>query len=82
MTLYLVRHAKAGSRSSWDGDDRLRPLTKMGRREAEGIADLLRDAPLERVLSSPYVRCTETVAPLAARRGLEVEEHDALAEGA
>jgi len=29
--LVLVRHAKAGSRDGWDGDDRLRPLSEAGR---------------------------------------------------
>lgn len=41
-------------------------------------------APLriERVLSSPYVRCMETVVPLAGIRHLAVEPEAALAEGA
>jgi phosphohistidine phosphatase SixA len=34
------------------------------------------------VLTSPYVRCRETVEPLAAALGLPVEERDELAEGA
>ena len=33
-------------------------------------------------MSSPYVRCRETVAPLADRLGLPVEDADALSEGA
>ncbi len=82
MTLYLLRHAKAGSRSSWDGEDRLRPLSGTGRRQAARIAESLAGLPFARVLSSPYTRCTETVAPVAGSRGLAVEETDALAEGA
>lgn len=82
MTLYLVRHAKAGDRSSWNGDDRLRPLSKPGRRQALLLADVLAEGSFASIVSSPYVRCTETVEPLAERRGLDVEEHDALAEGA
>lgn len=38
--------------------------------------------PLDHVLSSPYVRCMETVVPLAATRHLAVEPEPALAEGA
>lgn len=81
-TLYLVRHAVAGSRSRWQGDDRDRPLTERGERQAEAIAAWL--APLEpdRILSSPYLRCVDTVRPLAARLGREVEQSHALAEGA
>ncbi len=82
MTLYLLRHAVAGDRSSWDGDDRLRPLSKKGRRQALRLAELLGETRLDRIVSSPHVRCTETVTPLAERRGLTVEEQGALAEGA
>jgi broad specificity phosphatase PhoE len=46
-----------------------------------GLVELLRDEPIARVLSSPYVRSVETVAPLAGSRGLPVEESDTLAEG-
>jgi len=79
--LYLVRHAKAGSRSHWVGSDRVRPLTDKGRIQAESIAATLRDVGVTRILSSPYTRCWETVAPLAERLGLDVEESMALAEG-
>ena len=81
MVLYLVRHAKAGSRSDHDGPDDQRPLTRNGRAQAEAIAERLADAPVLRVLSSPYLRCVQTVAPLAAAHGLTVETADALAEG-
>lgn len=82
MTLYIVRHGKAGDRTEWSDDDRLRPLSRRGQRQAEGLVTLLSDAPVDRVLSSPYVRCMETVVPLAAVRGLAVEPQEALAEGA
>ncbi len=81
MTIYLVRHAKAGERRTWDGDDRLRPLSMRGHRQANGLLDTLADASFARVLSSPYVRCMETVVPLAAARSLPVEPVEALAEG-
>jgi len=79
---YLTRHASAGERSEWAGDDRLRPLDELGRRQAAGLVEQLGQAQIERILSSPYVRCTETVEPLAEARQLEVEERDELAEGA
>lgn len=80
MTLLLVRHAKAGSRSAWAQDDDIRPLTAAGERQAEGLAARLSGEPFTRVLSSRFVRCVQTVAPLAERLGLEVEHHPALAE--
>jgi 8-oxo-dGTP diphosphatase len=80
-TSYLVRHAKAGSRERWTAPDRDRPLTAAGKIQAVALASLL--GPSTRaVISSPYVRCVETVAPLAAALGLHVEEDDRLAEGA
>jgi phosphohistidine phosphatase SixA len=81
-TIYLVRHGKAGNRDKWEAPDHLRPITKRGRRQAASLVDLLGDAPITRVLSSPYVRCRQTMEPLAARLGLPVETVDALAEGA
>lgn len=78
----VIRHADAGSRERWKGDDRLRPLTKKGRRQAKALVKQLAGRPLERILSSPYVRCVQTVEPLATERGLPIEETDALAEGA
>lgn len=82
MAVYLVRHAKAGDRDEWTGDDRLRPLTKSGRRQADGLAEMLRDEPIDAILSSAYVRCVQTVEPLATERKLPVETTKDLAEGA
>ncbi|MGD9999467.1 MAG: histidine phosphatase family protein [Ilumatobacteraceae bacterium] len=80
MSVYLIRHAKAGSRSSWDGDDRLRPLSKSGRRQAEAIADRLGARTVPALHSSPYIRCRQTLEPLAARLGLEIADEPRLAE--
>lgn len=82
MTVYLVRHAKAGSRKGWSGDDDLRPLSKAGRAQARALAKALAHAGITRIVSSPFVRCRETVAPLAQRLDVEVALADALAEGA
>ncbi len=82
MTLYLVRHAQAGSRSSWSGsDDKLRPLTLEGRHQTAELVGVLENMPIDRVLTSPYKRCVETAAPIAARFGVRLEVHEALAEG-
>jgi 8-oxo-dGTP diphosphatase len=78
----LIRHAKAGDRERWQGDDRLRPLTPSGRRQAEALVEQLAEYPIGRILSSPYVRCVQTVEPLAAARGLPVEETGDITEGA
>lgn len=82
MTVYLVRHARAGSRGRWKGDDALRPLSKVGRAQADSIAEHLAEEPIDLVLSSPYTRCVGTVEPLAQKLGIDIEMADALAEGA
>lgn len=80
-TLFLVRHAAAGSRSDWKKDDRLRPLSSRGEKQALGLARTLATHPIDRILTSPYVRCRQTLEPLADKLGIEIEERDELAEG-
>lgn len=82
MTVFLVRHADAKGRANWHADDESRPLSKKGVEQAHGLVDLLAPHGIGRVLSSPAVRCVDTVGPLASKLGLEVEETDALLEGA
>lgn len=80
--VYLVRHAKAGDRDAWIEDDVLRPLSRRGKGQAEGLVTLFRDLEVDHVLSSPAVRCVQTVRPLALARSITIEERDELAEGA
>jgi 8-oxo-(d)GTP phosphatase len=82
VPVYLVRHAKAESRSGWEGDDRERPLTGPGRRQAQALVAELDGRDLTAAISSPYLRCMQTLGPLGAARDLFVQPTDALAEGA
>jgi 8-oxo-dGTP diphosphatase len=79
--LYLVRHADAGQRSHWKGPDASRPLSHRGERQADGLADLLTDDGITRLLASPSTRCVQTLEPLGKRLGLAVEPDERLAEG-
>jgi broad specificity phosphatase PhoE len=81
MRLYVVRHAHAGSRSTWKGHDHHRPLSGKGEKEALGIADLLEPRPIRHLLSSPLHRCVLTFEPIAERLGLETKVDRRLAEG-
>ncbi|HTO05710.1 MAG TPA: histidine phosphatase family protein [Myxococcota bacterium] len=81
MKLYLIRHAKAESRASWWHEDVLRPLSAAGHSEAMGLVERLDGVPLARVISSPALRCRQTVEPLASRFGLPVEIDPRLGEG-
>ena len=79
-TLILLRHARAGSRSDWDGPDDLRPLDSKGRAQAQRLAEVLPVFAPTAVLSARRTRCEETAAPLAERLGLEVQPLDELGE--
>jgi len=81
-TVLLVRHAKAGDKRSWHGDDRLRPLDAAGQRQAQQLRRALALWAPARVGSADRVRCEQTIAPLAADLGLPVESEPALAEEA
>ena len=80
MALLVIRHARAGHRYDWTGDDRKRPLDDRGRRQASALVEELGDYPISRILSSPYDRCVQTVEPLAAQLGLAIEQRDELGE--
>jgi phosphohistidine phosphatase SixA len=78
--MLLLRHAWAGHREGWDGDDRERPLDDRGREEAATLVERLEPYTIEAIMTSPYVRCVATVEPLAAVRGLDLELRDELTE--
>jgi len=78
--VYLVRHTKAGSRATWKGPDEDRPLSATGRKQAERLAKWLSKQGVTQTLSSPYVRCMETLEPTAKRLDLKVEPVEVLAE--
>jgi len=80
--VFLVRHAEAGYRKEWTQPDELRPLTAHGWAQAEDLARSLAGASVERLVSSPFVRCVQTLEPLASLLGTRVETSPALAEGA
>lgn len=81
MPILLVRHAHAGSRTAWEGPDRDRPLSGKGRAQARSLATDLEKYGPSRLLSSPYARCVQTLEPLGAVVGLDVELVDELGEG-
>ena len=80
VPLILLRHASAGHKADWPGDDCGRPLDEPGEADARALADLLACfAPVARVISSPALRCTDTVRPYAAAFGGTVETEACLA---
>jgi exopolyphosphatase / guanosine-5'-triphosphate,3'-diphosphate pyrophosphatase len=82
MRIHLVRCASGVPAESWPGAGGARPLSEQGRAEATGLVDFLRGRSIERLISSPALRCRETLAKLAAERGLSVHVDDRFEEGA
>lgn len=71
--ILLVRHGSAGDSAAWKGDDHERPLDARGRRQAKGLVDELARFDPTVVVSSPYLRCLQTVEPLARSLGAAVD---------
>jgi 8-oxo-(d)GTP phosphatase len=80
VPVVLIRHGSAGERSRWPGPDRERPLDEKGRAQAEALVPLLELYRVDRVFSSDFVRCVDTVAPFARAHGLKVEGESLLSE--
>jgi len=73
-TVVLVRHAKAGKRENWQGDDNARPLSPAGLRQADAIAQLVAIFRPARVYSAPRSRCRETVQAVAEEATVDIQE--------
>jgi 8-oxo-dGTP diphosphatase len=71
--LILLRHASAGTKAAWKGNDSARPLDAEGERDARALAGLLRCFGVSRVVSAPAERCVATVRPYAVAVGGAVD---------
>ncbi|WP_346764540.1 NUDIX hydrolase [Rhodococcus sp. HNM0569] len=81
-TILLVRHAKAGSRKRYKGDDADRPLETRGRAQADALVPQLEAFGARTVYSADRARCVQTVEPLATSLGTDIEIEPALSEEA
>jgi 8-oxo-(d)GTP phosphatase len=81
-TMVLLRHAKAGKRSEWHGDDRLRPLDGTGERQAAKLAMLLAVFAPTRIYAGDRTRCVQTVEPLADALDMRVHVEPAFTDEA
>jgi 8-oxo-dGTP diphosphatase len=79
-TLIVLRHAKAKPRDSWKGDDLDRPLNGVGTKQAKTLTPVLSAYGVRRVVSSPAVRCTQTLEPFAHDIKTFLEIDDRLSE--
>jgi len=79
-SVLIVRHGTAGSKSRFSGDDKVRPLDKKGRAQAEAlVAQLATFCPTD-IFSADRVRCHQTVEPLAEELGVSINNESALTE--
>jgi 8-oxo-dGTP pyrophosphatase MutT (NUDIX family)/phosphohistidine phosphatase SixA len=79
-TLLVVRHASAGSRSDWNGDDRVRPLDDTGRDQSHELVRPISRFDVEELISADYLRCVQTLEPLSESIGLPIREEPLLSE--
>jgi 8-oxo-dGTP diphosphatase len=79
--IYFVRHAKAGERRLWEGDDVDRPLSKTGWKQSTAVARRLAKKDVAALYASPYIRCMQTLEPLGDLTGLKVQADRRLFEG-
>lgn len=81
-TVLIVRHATAGSRSRYKGDDRARPLDKHGRAQAESLVSQLLSFGARTLYAADRVRCHQTIEPLAQELEVDIHNEPALTEEA
>ncbi|TRW81416.1 NUDIX hydrolase [Mycolicibacterium sp. 018/SC-01/001] len=77
-TVLIVRHATAGSKRRYSGDDRKRPLDKHGRAQAESLVDLLLAFGAGELFAADRVRCHQTLGPLSEELGVPVATESSL----
>lgn len=81
-TVMIVRHATAGSKARYSGDDRERPLDKRGRAQAESLVGQLLSFGAGELFAADRVRCRQTLDPLAEELGTVIRSEPELTEEA
>lgn len=79
-TLLLVRHGKAESRKTWQGSEATRPITPLGAAASYALGRELACYAPNKIMSSPWKRCVETVASFARDSSLPIEQVAELTE--
>jgi broad specificity phosphatase PhoE len=72
VILDVVIHMDAVSRQAWSGPPDARPLTELGRRQAEHIAGVLAADGVDGLFSSVANRCRQSLEPLSALTSLPI----------
>ncbi|HZI97075.1 MAG TPA: NUDIX hydrolase [Actinomycetales bacterium] len=80
--LVILRHGVAHPRTIWGRDESVRPLVPAGLRQAAALVPVLQAWAPDRVVSSPWQRCTDTVRPYLEASGASLRTRGRLAEDA
>jgi 8-oxo-(d)GTP phosphatase len=78
MLVLLLRHGHAGTKRHWRGDESMRPLDPSGLADADELPHVLAPYEPARILSSPFLRCMQSVTPLAESLGVRIEHSASL----
>ena len=81
-TVLLVRHAKAGKKSRWKGDDALRPLDAEGEDQARRLSVVAPCYGPARIATADLLRCADTVRGVSQETGIAVDIEPKLSRAA
>lgn len=79
-SIFLVRHAQSVPPALNGPDEYQRPLTDIGRAQANQVAGSLADLDPSVVISSPYLRAVQTLEPAAQQWNLPIHTDPRLRE--
>ncbi|GKU80628.1 histidine phosphatase family protein [Niallia sp. NCCP-28] len=73
-TIYLIRHCQA------NGQESDAALTELGWEQANKLADCLADVPVDRIISSPFLRAVQSLTPYAENNDRIIQMDNRLSE--
>lgn len=75
MQIYLIRHGEVEEKyhKVFGGSRIDMALSPLGQKQGEAVAEWLKDTQIDALYASPMLRVQQTLAPLAAQRGLQPE---------
>jgi probable phosphoglycerate mutase len=80
MTVYFVRHGQSQANVAPVFQAPDSPLSEIGHRQAERIAERVSKLPVEALIASPFRRSSETAEAIAKMTGMEVEYSELFVE--
>lgn len=82
QTVLIIRHATAGRKARYHGDDRKRPLDRKGRAQAKSLVPQLMAFGATDLYAADRTRCVQTIEPLALKMGQPITVETSLTEEA